>query len=366
VAFLDHIDPGNSGGSVLIPEARVRTPIQPVMPQCSICGERFKNQSTLNEHRISEHPVKRPMLLINGQGLRRDNVTVRAKILPGEITFTDVDEMYVNDEKIGDQEELINWLCNSNPISFILRLVNKSYPVEYRWNIDIADAKELDVVDETFYSVFGNSLELVRSFSLFNKKVVGFSSAAKNYAAGLSCYVASVITKDQLPGATLDYEKYNHKLGEAMDLLSDYQGRPLASAIYSISEFMQNDFGLLVSDVFLPKLQVTKHFFNSGKFTEVESLSIKFKAIPVDLATDKIVEFCSSSLELKSLSINEIEILFKATTTDSRDRIKSAFIQWCFYRLTGEVERIKMLRGKLIHSPFFGRLIESIEETGNE
>jgi len=366
MAFLDHIDPGNSGGSVLIPEVKPREVLPPVMPFCSICQKRFTSKLLLDEHTISEHPVKRPMLLINGERLRRDNITVRARIYPEAITFTDVDEMYVNDIKISCEDELISWLCKSNPLSFKLKLVNMNYPVEYRWNIDIAEADELDRVDRNFYSSFSNGLDLVRSFSLFNETIKGLSSAAKNYAAGLSCYVVSVITKDQLPGATLDFEAYNNKLGEAMDILIDYHGRPLADAIFSISAFMQNDFSITDLDVDIPKLKVTKHFFNSGSFIAVEEVLSNLKAIPIDMATDIITKFCSAPIEWRVINVDAIESLLKYSSTDSRDRIKSIFILWCHYRQGGDAESASKLRGKLIHNPFFGQLVEVLESISNE
>lgn len=366
MAFLDHIDPGNAVGSVLIPEVKPREVLPPVMPLCSICQKRFANKLLLDEHTISEHPVKRPMLLINGESLRRDNVTVRARIYPESITFTDVDEMYVNDIKISSEDELKSWLCNSNPLSFKLKLVNMNYPVEYRWNIDIAEADELDRVDRDFYSTFSNGLDLVASLSLFNEAIKGLSSAAKNYAAGLSCYVVSVVTKDQLPGASLDFESYNNKLGEAMDILIDYNGRLLADAILSISVFMQNDFSMMDLDVDIPKLKVTKHFFNSGSFISSEEVSNNLKTIPIDMATDMITKFCSSPIEWRAINVDTIESLLKCSSTDSRDRIKSIFILWCHYRQIGDAGNANKLRGKLIHNPFFGQLVEVLELMKNE
>ena len=362
MAYLDHIDPGNSGGSVQIPDTRVSVSFKPVIYPCSICSMIFKDQESLSDHRISEHPIKRPMLLIKGEPLRKDEITVRSAMAAADIEFSDVDEIYVNDQKVNSHSKLKEWLCSATPLSFQLKLVNRNFPVECRWSIDIAEEQELDAVDEQFYSAFGNGLEISQSFSLFNERVAGFSSAARNYAAGLSCYVAAVITKDQLAGATLAYEKYGHKLGEAMDILVDYPSRRLASAIFSIAEFMQNNFTLQRADSSLPKLKATKQFFNSGRFYPVDDKKQLSNAIPIDTVTEVIVDFCALKKSERKSRISDMTTLLKSSSVGKRDSIKSIFILWCLYREWNDLHQADHLRGKLIHNTYFGGLIEMIEE----
>lgn len=366
MAFLDHIDPGNSGGSVLIPETHVERKITPIVYPCPICGATFKDQSALSDHRIAEHPIKRPTLLINGQPLRKEQITVRSSISMDSISLQNVDVIYVDDTKVPSQNELVEWLCSTSPASFELKLVNKNYPVSYRWTIDIASPEELDKVDRLFYAVFQSGLNMCQTFSLFNKQVVGVSSAAKNYAAGLSCYVTAIITKDQLPGSTLEFNAYTKKLGEAMDILYDYRGRSLVDAIFSIADFMQNDFQLRSSDLALPALYATKQFFNSGKFSENPSPKKPMQSIPIDSATNSIVDFSSSSSDFQLANISSIEVLTKSSKTDSRDRAKSVFTAWSYYSLTGDQKKADALRGHIIHNPYFGGLVEAIEGSLNE
>jgi hypothetical protein len=366
MAFLDHIDPGNAGGSVPIPDTRFVSDFKPVVHVCTLCGQTFKKLSAMQQHRIEEHPIKRPILLIDGQPLRRDYITVRTPIKPGSIEFKDVDEIFVDGKKIDDRGKLLEWLSRSTPIVLQLELVNQNYPVKYRWSIDISDPNDLDAVDAEFYGVFNTGLPVSQAFSLFNERVDHFSSAAKNYAAGLSCYVTAVLTKDQLPGATLEYHKYGHKLGEAMDILSDYRGRSLADAIFAIAEFMQNDFSLSSSDSCLPKLQVTKRFFNRGVFESVNEHGLEQQPIAIDTVTESIIAFCSGSETERLSRLKGMEALVKTAATGTQDRVKVIFILWCFYRLHGEQKRAAELRGKLVHNHYLGSLIEAIEESSYE
>jgi hypothetical protein len=362
MAFLEHIDPGNSGGSVLIPETSHRLEFTPVVYTCLLCDAVFSNSESRQAHRIAEHPIKRPLLLIDGQPLRKDNIVVRTKIAPESIEFIDVDTVHINKKLIEDHQQAIQYLCESTPAIFQLRLANQTYPVEYSWDINIADPNELDDVDELFYSTFNLGLSINEAFSTFNARVRQKKSAARNYAAGLSCYVTAVMTKDQLPGATLDYDKFVHKLGEAMDILSDYKQRPLTDAIISIAEFMQNDFSLLMADNRLPKLGVTKQFFNSGVFIETISVVNDKRSIPIDDTTDSIVIFCSSSEAYKVSHVQELETLQKAKKIGSKDKLKVIFVLWCFHRVdTCNNENVDILRRKLIHNPYFGGLVNAIE-----
>ena len=367
MAFLDHIDPGNSGGSVPTPKSPFPKEFKPIIYSCPICGKIYKNLELMQRHRVSEHPIKRPMLLIDGQPQRKDQITVRTPIKEESITFYDVDEFYINDELVEKKQKLIEWLCNTTPLAFQLRLMNQNYPVEYTWFIDIADNQDLEEVDKQFYNAFDTGLEITTAFGLFNERISEMSSsAAKNYAAGLSCYVTAVITKDQLPGATLVYDKYNHKLGEAMDILIDYRDRPLAKAIMAISEFMQNDFSLLNADNRLPKLDSTKRFFNNGHFVDEDLIHDEKKSIPIDTVTDQIINFCADSSYDRNSKILDIEIILKADKTDNLDRMKVLFGLWVSYISHSEIEKAKPLRGKLIHHQYFGELIEAIEDSSNE
>jgi hypothetical protein len=360
MGYLDHIDPGNSGGSVRIPDTPFKSKSKPVVFPCDICGKTFKTHESLVDHRIEVHPIKRPMLYVDCRPLRKENITIRTAMVPGSITLQDVDSIFLNDKEVMSEEALLGWLCKTTPAAFDLKLVNQSYPVTFRWVIDIASSDELDKVDSLFYGAFRSGLSIYQAFGLFNEQVSGVSSAAKNYAAGLSCYVVAIITKDQLPGATLAFEKYPQKLGEAMDTLCDYRGRALSDAVFAIAEFMQNDFQPRSSDYSLPKLYAAKQFFTCGEFQGVDSRANEVQSIPIDTVTDCIVDFCSMALASQSANILNMDALMKSLNTDARDRAKIVFVQWSYFRLSGESDKANDLKSKLTHDPYFSSLVEVI------
>ena len=362
MGFLDHIDPGNSGGSVRIPDTPFEREHIPIVYTCSICSMVFKYQEALDDHRIAKHPIRRPMLLIDGRPLRDDNITIRTEIQSSSITVNDVDSIYLNDKKVTNLKDFLDALCNTNPAILHLKLVNQNYPVYYRWAIDIAKSEELADVDSLFYNTYCSGLSTFQAFGLFNERANGFSSGAKNYAAGLACYVASIITKDQLPGATLPFEKYRSKLGESMDILHSYRGRALPDAIFAICDFMYNDFQSRSSDRALPQLDLAKRFFNSGLFQQSYSERVKAWSIPTDTVTDCIIEFCSVAPEARLVLLPGLLAVKESTSIDASDRAKVLFVLWGYYNFIGKYEEVRKLRNKLIHNPHFSSLVAAIEE----
>jgi hypothetical protein len=366
MGYLDHIDPGNSGGSVPTPGTVFVEHIKPIVYPCKICSSVFRKHDELADHITSEHPIKLPILLINGQPVRKKNITIRSSIPEHCISFQDVDNIYVDDIKACSRKELITRLCSHSPIAFELKIANGNHKSRYLWTIEIASLTELDNVDKLFYSAFQSSLEIYQAFSLFKKQVAGVSPAAKHYAAGLGCYVMAIITKDQLPEATLEFNQYTQKLGESMDILDDYRGRSLTESIFSIAQFMQNDFQLQSHDTNLPALFSAKQFFSCGQYALNKNSKKSPQSIPIDTVTNSLVDFSSGSTAFQKTNISSIEVLMKSTKTDARDRAKSAFAAWSHYSIVGDHKKAAELRGKLSHNQYFGSLVCAVEGFHNE
>lgn len=72
--ITDAVDPGNAGGSVLIPEIPTE-PNRPVTFMCDKCGEIFVDPEARRQHVFDQHPFKRPQLLIGSRMVKeRDEV----------------------------------------------------------------------------------------------------------------------------------------------------------------------------------------------------------------------------------------------------------------------------------------------------
>jgi len=364
VAYLDHIDPGNSGGSVPTPATPFLKPIEPIIYSCNQCSRVFKDRAQLSEHQVSAHPITRPLLLLNGrplnttQFLDKKHINIRSIISPESISFQDVDVIYIDKIIEPNRKKIIDQLCSKSRSSFELKITNENYDYYYQWTIDIASSSELDKIDETFYSVFKTGQGVVQAFAFFNEQVSSASSAAKEYAAGLSCYVTAVITKDQLPGVTLEYDKYGQKLGESMDKLEHFRGRTLADAILSIAQFMQNDFNFHSADQRLPDLHNAKQFFTNGKFLASKTTKNPLQPIPIDLVTELLLDFSSGSNTFQQDHISSIEGCM--TMADGRDRAKLAFSAWAYASITGQHDKASELTSSLKHDPYFSILVETL------
>jgi hypothetical protein len=111
MAFLDHIDPGNAGGSVPIPEPvrYFRERKGPTHHLCPYCELTFTNVNDMDRHRVEAHPTRRPMLVAFGEVCRREELVITEPLADGEIQFTDVDAITIDGssyDSIGAEEYL--------------------------------------------------------------------------------------------------------------------------------------------------------------------------------------------------------------------------------------------------------------------
>jgi len=65
LSFLDHIDPGQGGSAMVIPELPAWTTFQtPEVFSCKHCGAVFSSHDAWFDHRFEKHPLRRPMLVL--------------------------------------------------------------------------------------------------------------------------------------------------------------------------------------------------------------------------------------------------------------------------------------------------------------
>ena len=94
---FDHIDPGNSGGSTIIPELPQIAP-KPKKWQCDKCDEEFLDREALRKHLLAQHPLKRPALFVSGLPPRTEIYRVRAVLGDADLLFENTETVSINGE----------------------------------------------------------------------------------------------------------------------------------------------------------------------------------------------------------------------------------------------------------------------------
>jgi hypothetical protein len=357
---LDHIDPGNSGGSIEIPVSPYKYVHRQVAYKCPICGELFDEEDIRRSHKATYHPVKRPFLYIQGQSPSNKNVVVREKLEVGDIRIEDADTIWVDDDCFeGDLDSAIGMILDKQSGACTLVLSSHGYKVEYRLNFDIADATVLAEVESIFYAAFSNEMPLARKLQLFSEKSEKLAHG-KSYAGGLGCYVTAIMAKDQLVEAAITQELYLKKLGEAQDKLDGFS-RPLASSISSLSAFMTNNFTESIGDVNLPTLQDAKKFFRSGEFPTISTNLTQNSVVPIDNMSGVVIDFIVANAGYRKAKESDLEKYSKAPQVTPHDKEKFKFLLWAAARESGQVHRELQLKRQLTHSGCFGEIIAQFE-----
>lgn len=350
MAYLDHIDPGNSGGSVPTPDSPfTNIKRKPIVYECPFCKEIFATDVDRRQHKITHHPVKRPYLYVKESSPVASELVIRFPLANGDISFEDTDWVEVDNRKFFDLSKAAKHLVENQSGAVNITIGHQSYRVDYRFIFDIADETALDEIDSIFYDVFSSSIPLAKQLELFSDKVRLVEGNGLSYAGGLGCYITGVMAKDRVAEVAIPFSDYVEKLGEAQNKLQGVP-RPLANSILAIAAFMLNDFGEYEGDSNVPQLGATKKFLQFEKFKVLISNDQGDKKIPIDNITEKIIRFCSSPENYRNAEISSLEYLCEASSTSSKDRLKISLTLYRSARASGQRNLTEKYRKKLLNS----------------
>ena len=355
---LDHIDPGNSGGSVKIPDTHIEFKPKKISYPCPLCVDVFDTEEDRRQHRFSKHPIKRPYLYIRGAVPRHEEIDIFTTLSKDDINIDDADTIVVDETKFTNKNEALNAINELQTGVRVIELIHQTYTVKYQLNFRIADDNTLNTIEEFFYDIFSNDMPMDKQLELFDSKTRTLDSTGMPYAGALGCYITAIMAKDRLPGSTISFESYISKLGEAQDKLEGYF-RPLAKYINSIIGFMLNDFSDYDDHSSPPVIKSAKEFFRNGLFpsSTSEANNAVGTVIPVDISTEILSIYCSMALERRVLELSRISGLYSATSTDENDKIKLLFILWAMAKDNNNAESEIKYRKKLQHVKTFSDLI---------
>lgn len=321
---------------------RFEPPPPPRFP-CVQCGEICTSIDDLRKHRFESHPLRRPVLFLQGREVGAHPVRITRAIRAGQVTTEDCDRAVLNGDEIpvGTVPRRLAQISSE-----MCRLILSKAEVSSEFTLDfqIASEKDLRGIEEQFErTALGRRLD-IRAIEEFISATSRFGSAI-GYCDGICAYLYGVLAKERSPDSSLAYEAYVGKFSKGAEQLTAYN-RPLARAISSLIEFHFNHFreaALLAGEArvgqaagrFAAWLQGSARSMDQDVVpTEMFS---KLEALVTDWETEQIVRWAIQSTHERSRHVVEIEAYLKRELADY-DRVKLHVLLGETYAASGDIE----------------------------
>jgi hypothetical protein len=367
VAFLDYIDPGNSGGSVPTRESPfLGIGVSVITYSCSICGGLFDSRDDLFEHRFQNHPFKRPSLLLGGKEITSPRQLVARQLNPIEIEFANVKRFFVDGAPV-QRGELVDTLADRKYGLCNIILENDGVKSTYQLDFDVPDSADMERVEQVFFEVFGSGILDLTHIDLFIDMTEKLKTTTR-YVDGLSHYLYGILAKDQRGGTFLKQSEYNAKFNQSIDVLKHFD-RSLALAIIGVVNFNQNVFDSIDKLTLAPKAcSAMLKFFNyvTGEISLNKKLIINktdnIRKIPLDYSTEKIYEWSSMAIEELKKNRKELEQALKSQDWMPNDKFKVKMLLAELFLEIDDLPAAIRLAGSFSNDTVFGPWAQRILE----
>lgn len=208
MGFLDFIDPGNSGGSVPSQSSPWDGlgPSPAVVYRCSVCSASYLNKDQLFEHRFSEHPFKRPALILAGRELTSPRELLSQPLIMSQVILANTDHC-VFDSKPVETAKLPYVLSQQRTGLHTIVLDRLGIETRYELLFEIADVRELEEQENCFIRsildilIDGKAHPLIRTLKCFITPLVvcAIALAITRYVGAQAkfCSGHSIVTTDK-------------------------------------------------------------------------------------------------------------------------------------------------------------------------
>ncbi|GAA3893122.1 hypothetical protein GCM10022228_00250 [Halomonas cibimaris] len=365
--ITDAVDPGNAGGSVLIPEIPTE-PNQPVTFRCDKCGEVFADREARRQHVFDQHPFKRPQLLVGSRTVK-DRGEVVASRFPQEDWVTQQAERIMIDLQEVTTRQACKRLSEITSGFHEVTLASADYSVTYHIEFDIPTEAQLATVERAFNTLIVNQpLESDRIAQFIT--VAKQEDGARYYLEGVSDFLYGVLAKDQRGGTSLSHDDYSAKYHTAREALR-FLNRPLANLIKALVNFNDNAFCEAEAQAPGGQVAIACQILNglrAGKRCLAPDAKIASgHNLPVDTLTAEIMRFCSLPLTEQREQLPQLVHLASKRLTTDHDRVKIQALAMNSCWEAGDHEQASSWARKLRYSPLFEALATRIiEEVENE
>ncbi len=355
MSYLDFIDPGNSGGSIRIPEMPPFKPL-PIVYRCSVCSEEFSKQDELFKHRFENHPFRRPALILRGMEITSPREIVTKPLVAEDIVFANANLFKINGK---DYEKLqfVNLLTKQTQGILVVSLANDGVETTYEIELAIPDSDEIKNVECLFFSLLGKEVVDLSRIDAFIDSTEHLLTA-KRYIDGLANYLYGLLAKDQRGGTHLEQHEYRSKYNMALDTLKTFE-TPLSLVICAIINFNQNVFIYSDSSSPVSKLnQVMNKFFCFVHDEKFEYSSLRtgsdFSSVPLDSYTDRLIKWGMMNLDDLYTHRKEIELAIESPDWVVDDRFKARIIVTEMFLSQDNFSAAKKMARKVVNDAIFG------------
>lgn len=363
--ITDAVDPGNAGGSVLIPEIPTE-PNRPIIFKCDKCGENFANREARRQHVFDQHPFKRPQLLISSRIVKEQGEVIASPFPPADWVIQQTERIVIDQQEVTSRQACQR-LSKLTSGFHEITLASADHVVTYHIEFDIPTEAQLATVERTFNILIVNQpLESDRIAQFIT--VAKQEGGARYYLEGVSDFLYGVLAKDQRGGTSLSRDDYTAKFHAAREALR-FMDRPLANLIKALVNFNDNAFS--EAEALAPDGEVATacrmlNGLRSGKHCMAPNVRVVSGLnLPVDNLTAEIMGFCSLPLTGQQEQLPQLEHLASKRLTTDHDRVKIQALAMNTYWEVGEHARAASWAKKLRHSPLFEdlatRIIEDVE-----
>ena len=365
--ITDAVDPGNAGGSVLIPEIPTE-PNRPITFKCDKCGEIFANREARRQHVFDQHPFKRPQLLISSRIVKEQGEVIASPFPPADWVIQRAERIVIDQQEVTSRQACQR-LSKLTSGFHEVTLASADHAVTYHIEFDIPNEAQLAAVERAFNMLIVNQpLESNRIAQFIT--VVKQEDGARYYLEGISNFLYGVLAKDQRGGTSLGRDDYTAKFHTARESLR-FMDRPLANLIKALVNFNDNAFS--EAEALAPDGQVAiacqmLNGLRSGKYYQASAVRVSPAShnLPVDTLTAEIMRFCSLPLAEQQEQLPQLVHLSSKRLTTGHDRVKIQALAMNTCWGAGDVEQAASWAKKLRHSPLFEtlatRIIEDVKQ----
>lgn len=370
--YYDHIDPGQGGVSLIIPDTPAYDPSVYQYFPCRKCPAEFSSYEAWFQHRFEVHPFNRPVLFIGIREITTPRLTITTQLKEAQVCIANTSN-YIIDGRVVKKEELINALTTSANGFLNIELIGDEPNLQSRYeiSIEIPSRNDLEQVEAEFQRSFRVGVVSVVAINQFINNSHGALSA-RRYLDGLAAYLYGILAKDQKGETHLSQEQGRIRMNEALQNLADFE-RPLASTISSLINFQMNVFGSGGASLSAPRLNRAIKWFHQaqigGDVNDLQKEDSKINVttqIPLDQATNELLEWIEMPLANLVELLKVIERRAHQDDWLPEDRMKAKVVATIAAEHSGNIQHAAYIARSFRHDPVFGSLAERLIEKSKE
>lgn len=364
--FLDHIDPGQGGSAMVIPELPAWTSFNlPERYSCKQCGAVFGAYEEWFAHRFDKHPLRRPILVLGDHEVLTPRYTAQASVSSEAIRTVNTVACRINGRIVSPNELSEVLLAKPRGFFSITLFGEEGVRSEYEISVEIPKLEDLALVERDFALLANHGRLTVHTINAFVEQAAS-ATTAKRLTDGLANFMLGILAKDQRGDTTLTQEQGRAKLNEAHQTLSEIK-RPLAQAIAGVVEFGANAFQRQQWLRPVPQLQQAIGWYRSASEGNVAELALEQEAfstskwrVPLDSATHELITWVCMPARARLEEGRAIARRGSQLSWLHEDRIKASVLLASTFHALGEAGQAAEMARSFRHDPVFGGLAERL------